>query len=705
MTSSSHRPALWPALLIALLLCCCCSSPFTFAQAQSVDYTQLVIASISSSGSCQDAFPYAWNCTLPAVLFFTLANAPTSLTSSLYFVIDGNDAETYTYAQRVTASNSTWQGRVQIGGYALGLMGRPLSVTAFDPQSGNRSAAFIGVSFALLPPPILTSISGCQGSGSLTSQCLPGSDSISFSGSGLSIFVGLSSYTLQVGSSSVQLGSSVNAAVVQLVNDSFAILPLADVYASLLTPSQYGGAVLPISFNLQWRQLTQSTVANFYTNQLSISFAPLPPPQATVASSTACPVSNSTALIDCLPGANAGVVALTGAYLVSASASLTAEGRGTWPATVTVSSSTRLWFVLPLIAVDTAGLAWDVRVSTSAGSVTFPGLIRFSTAPYVADVASCSTTGLVLVPSCTPGSTLTLSGDHFLNDSLMQVLITSSSAVSGAVNVSCQSAAFISSNLLTCVVPTLDGSLAQLFYGLTSSLRVLFPSTAQTTNAYTSRLMAWPNSPVLANVSGCETNNGSLALLRCRGGDVISVYGRNLLFYPGANVIPNTVIGQALLPPYGLGRCELLPGGSSELVQCRLPYVDATNSPAQADVQYTVTWYGSTANYSGLLFGNAFYISFTWDPPASTPTPTSSSLSSTMAIVVGVLVPMLVVLVAVAAWLAWRRRRCLKDPSPRSSATTAEQWEEAATPSSSSSWFSRRPDLTSQQERGGLELE
>ena len=702
LTVSTVKPLSFPVILCVLFLCLS-----SFTSAQTLNIADLSIASITSRGSCQDAYPYAWNCTLPSSLTFTLTTAVLSPPSYLFFLIDGANAETYTYASRVANSNSSWVGTVALGGYAVGLMGRPLSVTVFDPTSNARSQPFVGLSFALKPPPFFTSISGCQGSGKATYLCVPGNDTLTLQGSGFSLFLALRSYLMVVGNSTLPMGPQTGStANLQVVNDSYALVALSDVYGQL-PPSLYGGAVYPISFNLEWRQLSTSALAYYYTNSLSLSFAPLPPPQPSVTSSTACTILNSTALINCLPGANAGIVAMTGHYLATATVTLSAPGLSTWPASTLTTTSVRLPFILPLIPEDTAGQAWDVTVTSSAGSVVFPGLITFSTAPYVALISTCSDTGSTssLTPNCMAGSTISLSGDHFLNDPLMQVQITSTSAMTAGVNISCPSATFVSSNLITCVIPTLNDTLAQLFFGARTVLRVLFPSTGQVTNAYNSRLMAWSISPILTKVSGCEGNNGSLSLVRCRGGDVITVYGSNLSFYNARGVIPNTAFGVDQNPPFGFGSCSILPGGTSAEVQCRLSYVDATNSAIQEGVQYSVQWYGNTDGYGGILFGNAFYISFTWDPLATaTPTPDTSSSSNTMAIFVGVLVPVLAVVLGVTAWVMWRKRQCIKDSCPRSSTATAEEKWDGERGSSSPSTFFGSLNPQAQYESGGVEL-
>ena len=721
MSVSRPAAALLPSLLLLLLSC---SSPL-LASAQSVlDYTQLSIASISSN-TCQDVYPYAWNCSLPSILSFTLSPTTSPLPGGVYFIIDGSDAETYTYATRTSLANATattYRGTVQLGGYALGLMGRPLSVRVFDYVTGNTSSqAFTGMSFALLPPPVFTSISGCQGSGAGTYECLPGSDVVVLQGSGLSVFSGLRSYVLLVGARSLQLGSvsSTGDRNLQVVNDSYAYLNLTTFYDTLLTDAQYGGAVQSIAFNLAWTQLSTDATASFFTNALSISFAPLPPPQAMVDSSTACTLLTPSTLVNCTPGANAGVIRLVGDYMVSPIVTLSTPGiAGVWYGTVTVSVTKRVWFVLPIIAADKEGVVWDVTVSTSAGSIIFPGLVRYSTEPYVALIDDCLSSGLTLVPNCVPGSTLTLSGDHFVDDPQLQVQVSSSSAMGGSTNISCLQPTFISSTSISCVVPLVTGSVAQLFYGQTVVLRVLFPSSGQASNGYSSRLMAWANSPVLTSVSGCEGNNGSsLVLQRCRGGDVVTVQGSNLRFYNAQRVTPNTIVGEWVDPGRGgLGRCTVLPGSSNSTVQCRLPYVDATNSLAQADLQYRVNWYGSTDGFGGLLFGNPFVVSFTWEPRAAPSPPTSSTTG--MAVLIGVLVPVLLVVVAASAWLAWRRRECREcvkeELCPRSSTSSSSSTATTSSSSSSSSsssgrswssWLARRANLAEQHDGGGVELE
>ena len=642
------------------VLCLILSLAIT-AAAQHFDYSQLVITSISSD-TCQDVYPYAWNCSLPSWLTFTIAGLPASPPTTLVVLFDGSDAETYTMA--TYSSNSTYVGSVEIGGYALGLMGRTLTVTVFDSVSGNHSHPFNGLSFVVLPFPVLTSISGCQGSGTGTYLCVPDRDVLHFSGTGLSVFNAINSYQFFIGTSYASVTTASGSAL-QVVDDTSAYLFLNNSYASLLDSQSYSGVVMSVYFNLRWWQISTQTQANFYTESFNVSFAPISPPQA-FPSSTTCTQLNSSIFTNCAP--QQGTITFTGQYLLEVSVSLSAPGLGIWICNWSSGSSSRLIVNLPVISVDRTGLAWDLTITAFSGSLVFPGLVTFSTAPNIVGINICSQTSYIgsPTPNCLPGSTITITGTHFPADPLLSIGLTRKGSLTGsppAVTTMCMQPEVVDEYTITCVLPLLNASLAQIFYGSLISLSVLTTNTSS--NSFASYLIAAPDAPVLTSVSGCAANNGSLQLLGCRGGDVIVVHGSNL-----NGSFATTTVGTMSLYWTYIGGCTVLPGGTSNTVQCELPYVDATNSLALEGVQYSVQWYISTSILGSFKFGNAFYITFTWDVP-SAPTSSSSSSSHTTAILAGVLVPVLVLLAAFVAWMVWRMK-VAKAGSPRAGTMSTE---------------------------------
>ena len=141
---------------------------------------------------------------------------------------------------------------------------------------GSSSTSFPSFSFAYDPPPFLTSISGCEGSGLLTTACIPGSSILTFQGSGmrwLGLGSGIRDYVqLNLDDITVSLGGQLVT-----VNDSAAALALSSTYQ--LLPRHYNGVPLPISFTFNTFNTQSRTFSQWSTNNLSVSFVsiPLPP--------------------------------------------------------------------------------------------------------------------------------------------------------------------------------------------------------------------------------------------------------------------------------------------------------------------------------------------------------------------------------------------------------------------------------------------
>ena len=657
-------------------------SSVSFTSAQ-WDLSQLSITSVTSDGSCQDVFPAALNCSLPALLTFQVSGVPVNAQPSAVpvLIFDGSDAETYADATFNSSSPSTLTATVRLGGYSLGLMGRLLSVYLWDYRTGNRSQIAQLVSFAVKPIPVLTSISGCQGSGSSTYNCVPDSDVLIFQGSGLSIFSELYSYQLSIGNTS---GIIYWNSGLQVISDTQMLLPLNTSYSFVLQPSSFSGLVQALAFNLQWWSRKSGQNYNYFTNSLEISFAPLPSPLVTAITSSGTPCAQTpgaSIFTACIP--QQSYLVFTGHYLYSANITLSIQGRGAYMCTApprgTTSTTTTTYCFLPLITEDVDRLAWNVEISTASGVLLYPGLVSFTSSTLITSLTPCNSysqqgSNAIFFLNCAPGATLTIRGTRFPSDqSLSVTLISNTNAMWAPTNVSCWSPQYVDPTTLTCLVPLIDPALSSRFYGVTSNLLVSFPASGVQSNVITrSYIVAFPNSPVLASVSGCAASNGSLVVQGCRGGDVLTIQGMNL------NGSDTTITFSDLaLLQWG---CTILPGWSNTQLQCRLPFVSPDNSPILEDVLYTVSWLyypptngPLTAANRAYAYGNPFQIAFTRQP-ASTTAPSSSA--NTTAILVGVLVPVLVITLLVLAVLLYRRLRAVKADSPISASRSAIQMGE-----------------------------
>ena len=659
-----------PALLSVLCLLLCCS--LSASQRYALSISQVSIRAITSAGSCTDVFPAALNCSLPATLTVHVQWSPdippyVDLPRSLRFVVTGLAAEV-TFLARAGNSSSALTGELKLGGYSTAMMGRMLTLQALDSISGNRSQAFQGLSLALVPPPVLLSIEGCQGSGAFTGNCRVDQDALVLRGTGLSFFNALLSYQLLLGDSvALVYGSSHE---LQALNDSVALLSLDSSLSDVSVEAHYTGVTLNISANLRWYNLLTGRYVDAHTNALSLSFAPLPPPLVTSASVSWFYRSVHTCVRDgwqlsspftnCIPARN--TLQLSGAYLVNANTTLEWEGVGSWPCDCPPSHipSHALICTLPLIPSDRGDHPWNVTVSTVAGKVTLNGLITFSTSPSIASLVPCSPSPLFgdVAVFCPPGSQLTIRGAHLLPDPLLTIQLVIApdwweNQPSGGTNVTCAQSLFVDTSTLVCVLPALTGQAALDYYGLESTVLVTFPTYGLSSlNTIRGRVLAFPDSPRITSVTGCESSNGPLELLRCRGGDVLTVCGSHL----NATRLSVTFGGSVRNWPFddvGYGALTVLSPWSSAEVRLQLPFVDGGDSDVQEDYLYLVQWLQNPYGQAVAL-GDSFHLSFTWEPrPALEPT--AASDGSRAAVLAAVLVPTLVVCVALAAWLVLRR--------------------------------------------------
>ena len=658
-------------LLLQLLLL---SSPLTLAQP--FDLTQVSILSLTSDGSCTDTYPTVSNCLLPSTLSLTLSS-PIPSTASLYLLLDSGDQDADGSLSISATNRSLATATVRMTGYALAMMGRSLSLYLYDQTSGNRSIPLVGgISLVTFPMPTLTSISGCQGSGQATFLCTPGLDVWTFGGSGFLFFRAVQNYQLSIGSSSGWVyPSSTNPGLV-VVNDSYAWMAINGSYQAVLQPIHLTGQLFPLTFNLPYySSLQRRNIQLPIPSSVSVSFGPMPPPvirsfsvqSAFFDGAASCsprsfvaPFDGTEAFTGCPPGVT--LLWISGDFMWFDTLALTrADSAVSWPCvtpTSTLSVSNTLCY-LPMIEGDKPGQAWDFTLSTPSGSLTFPGLISFNSAPSIGGMRLCRPVGGTSIFSsyCLPGQVLTVVGSGFPTpfDADTAVVIGGPATQS---TVMCAPVVQVDLNSLTCTLPSLNASLASALYGQYNSVRVRFPSSGLTTNSISGFTLSYPNSPVLTAVSGCSASNGTLALTGCRPGDVVTITGRLL----NSSSLANTYIAWFDSVGGGYIYCTPLAATDSSL-QCRLPYLTQDTSSIQEGQLLTFLLEATAQPDTGRIFGSQpFQMTFTWQPP---PTPKQTAASNTTAVVAGVLVPLLVLALCVLALLWYRRAR--KPPSPRSS--------------------------------------
>ena len=273
-------------LLLPALLLLLDSSTVAHAQQSPQSFSDVRITSISG---CTDVGAVTVNCSVATttLLIRTAAGFPAAtdwLRSPPYITARLNGysyfTTTATWLNPSDPTNSSVYVNVTAGGYYPHITGQLVSVWLVQFATYWLSAppgtpSFDGFSYAFDQPPTLTSVSGCDGGGQSTLNCLPDYSILTLTGSGLLWLSTGSTILLNLGSGSASLDS------ISVRNDSYATLPLVDVYSTILSPQHYGGALLSFNLTSVAYGRTGGREYSYTTNSLQISFAPLPPPNIT----------------------------------------------------------------------------------------------------------------------------------------------------------------------------------------------------------------------------------------------------------------------------------------------------------------------------------------------------------------------------------------------------------------------------------------
>jgi hypothetical protein len=435
-----------PSFSHALLLCILLLN--ILPSSGGLDNTKLAIISITSDGSCTDVYLGAYNCTLPTTLTLHVAGVPSSPARDVFhFSFIGARGQVRTYAwtkdERRPAAISVTVDHRDFGAVLL-VADELLSVVIVD-GGVNRSASFLGLSFAAVPRPLLTAVGGCEGEGAATHNCRPHRDWLVFTGKHLSLFQPRYTsehepeYVIHVWNHSQEVQERWGFRL-HVLSDVEAVLPLHNSAWYVLTSAQFSTEPLAILFTVMWprEELEVST------NALEVSFASMPTPIIERVEKTeeqwaeGCVLQQtSSTLTGCVP--QRGYFSLKGHYLLGSNVTLKAVGQGSWPCVDSGSHYTVASCTVPLIPGDNGTRVWDVEVTAAAGSVVVPRLVTFTTSPSLLSFTPCRDVGglrpnmydIVFLLDCRPGSILTLHGIRFHRDHNVSVHLSQTEYLSG----------------------------------------------------------------------------------------------------------------------------------------------------------------------------------------------------------------------------------------------------------------------------------
>ena len=236
------------SLLVSLVAICLLVTLTAGQQPESIRDVQ-----IASVTGCVNQYPVTVNCSVgvSTLRIQTKAGFPATVDwySSPLFIIANLDNFTYFTATGVwpdlsDATNSSVFVNISARAYYPHITDVLVSLSFVDYYSVGQptSVPFAGFAFRFEGPPTLTSIAGCDGSGQSTLNCVPDSSILELTGSGLLWYTSGYGAVLNIGN------ATEHAYFLQVVNDTYATLSLAWMYATLLKPQHYSGVLL--SFNL-----------------------------------------------------------------------------------------------------------------------------------------------------------------------------------------------------------------------------------------------------------------------------------------------------------------------------------------------------------------------------------------------------------------------------------------------------------------------
>ena len=669
---------------------CCQQSVWSLAALYSLLLSIVPMICVAQGGSsalvidrvsgCTDSGAVTTECPLQATITIHLATTPNPAITYLGALIEGPNWVSESVGARLDTTDTTqrtWTITVLPSGYRPLWTGTALNITLSSRATNQYSAPFPGVSFAYVPPPTLTAISGCAKSDAAgTYGCMPDVDVLTIRGSGLS--------WLSLGRNTAATLEDIKTGIylpLTYVNDSYMLFPLSQSYETLVLPVHYSGATLQLGFQ-SYTYIAAPNDEDYFehynTNTLPISFVPLPPPNVTsiyVSNCNNTDNSNQPAYFDCLPGVSG--VGLVGSYMYELTVLLAGV-----PCVATSALPTRFQCTLPLIDSYTPGQQYPISIYNDAGNITQKATVSYTAQPTIATLVPCSDhADAVLAASayCQPGSQLTIVGSRFpINDPTVQVTLTSRASPMGggsAVTVFCLSAAVQDSSTVVCTLPLLNSSIAAAFAGQSATVRVLFNSGSVATNTFSRVVYDYANAPVVTAASAsdgsCSATNSPLTLASCQSSAVFTITGSGFVSGEYLSVQANSPVSNNAY--YYINTCEIVSNTTTTIV-CTMPVIELVTAADAVVAGYQYTWFVLQYVNGTRLTSNRFRVTYAAQDvePESGLSSTGASLASDSTLSSGatagvaIAAVVLVAVTAAAMFFFLRHRRTAASDSPKS---------------------------------------
>ena len=400
--------------------------------------------------------------------------------------------------------------------------GQLVPVVIQDLNYGILSAPFYGVSFGELDVPVITAISGCQGSGLVTTMCSADTDAITLTGVGFD-----TPNTLGWSVSFGNIAKPVwNYYVPTLQTDTSVVLAL-NVSSDLVGSLKQAAAGLRVNNTIPvWFSKNDVVISN----PVYITLAPI---YINVTRLDGCETRTDFLIADCTPG-----VSVLSVYATNIYPPLSITVGGVACTQVDVLSS----FVSCVLGAPESFLpsvAYDVVVVQGLSEVVIPAAVQFTARPTIQTISSAVCASDYLSPTslhaldCTAGDVITLVGSFFSFTPQLQVRMLDDA---GTVLALCEDVTLLTSWSLQCTLPVVNGSQAAAVLGRNINVLV-YENATSASNPLATVLYRAPTSVGVSGCSGCSgvdsTGRGTSG---CVTSDVITVSGQNFVLPVGGQL-------------------------------------------------------------------------------------------------------------------------------------------------------------------------
>ena len=372
-----------------------------------------------------------------------------------------------------------------------------LPVVVADMFNAVQSAPFYGVTLATPRVPVISSVSGCVGSGLATYNCVPGVDVLTLTGSAFAIDAKGWSFNAQDLSIRLSADSIQDSGTITIALTASLTATVGSSYGSNLTAYVRHGT--------------------FISNFIAVSFAQ-PTPNITLISSTTCTSISPLAVIGCTAGVSTLYINGLDWYSSPQISVGDIQCRSSLSAGL-------IFITLPVVVGLIPGVGYDLVATFPDGSsLTLPAAVAFTAAPAISTISSqfCPRDYLgTNFLNCEPGSILTIVGAFFASTVNLSVVLRNFNA---AYTLMCDNVQIESPSTLTCQLPVLNTSvIASAGQQITVQM---YENATVYSNAVTLVPYRGSTTPAIYNVTGCGGFDPSTrGAVGCYTGAVITISG------------------------------------------------------------------------------------------------------------------------------------------------------------------------------------